>query len=106
MALGGARDEALEPRFADVDVAHRRRQHAAVADQEGLGGEAPDRHARRDRDARAVQHAVGDLDRARRLEIQPGAALEIDQPAREAVLLVDAARSIAGESCRLSSPSS
>jgi hypothetical protein len=49
MPFGGARDEAFEARFADIDIAYRRRQHAAIADQEGFGGESPDGDARGDR---------------------------------------------------------
>src|SRR5690349_15512846 len=82
------RDESLEPRFADVDVPGRDGQHVPVADQEGLGGEAADRHARRNVDAGAVEYAIADLYRIGLLVIETRPALEVDQPAGEAVLLI------------------
>ena len=44
MAACGERDETLEPRLVDLDIARRGGEHPAAVDQEGLGGVGPDRH--------------------------------------------------------------
>ncbi len=85
--VGGARDESLEARFADVDVARRRRQDPTVADQKCFGREPSDRDTRGNGNTRPVQHTVGDLDGARRLVIEARTALQFDQAAREPILL-------------------
>jgi hypothetical protein len=67
-----------------MSISRMRRQHAAVADQEGFGGEAYRPARARDLDAAAIQDIVGDLDRAGIFVIQARATLEIDQPRVEA----------------------
>src|SRR3546814_2756499 len=59
-AFGGERDEAFEARLADLDVARRDRDDPPLADQIGFGAIIADRHPRRHRDARAIEHALAD----------------------------------------------
>src|SRR3546814_14713698 len=54
------RDETLEPRLADLDIARGDRDHAPLADQIGFGAIIADRHARGHRNARAIENATGD----------------------------------------------
>src|SRR3546814_12842201 len=65
VAFGGERDEAFEARLADLDVARRDRDDPPLADQIGFGAIIADRHPRRHRDARAIDHALADLHRLR-----------------------------------------
>src|SRR3546814_14242132 len=76
-------------RFADVDLTHRRGEHAAVLDEERLGGEPPDRDARGDRDPRAIGHAVGDVDSLGLLDIEAGTRAHVEQPLGGAGLFGD-----------------
>ena len=76
--LRGDSDKALETGLVDLDVAHRDGQHAAILDQEGLGGIFADGNARGHVDAGAVEDIVGDLDALGILDIEAAPALEID----------------------------
>src|SRR3546814_12591950 len=62
--------------LADLDVARCDREHAAAADQIGFGAIRPHRNARRHRDARAIEHALGDFDRGGVLDEEAGAAIK------------------------------
>src|SRR3546814_5155778 len=77
------RTDTLFP-YTTLFRSHRRGEHAAVLDEERLGGEPPDRDARGDRDPRAIEHAVGDLDRLGLLDIEAGTMAHVDQPLGEA----------------------
>ena len=81
------RDVALEPRFADLDVAGRGGEHPAAVDQERLGRVGPDRNLARDGDVGAVEDALADLDAMRVLGVEAGAVAEVEQPGFEPPLL-------------------
>src|SRR3954454_2585506 len=65
VAAGGERNVALEAALVDLDVAGRGGDHLAVVDEEGLCSVGAYGDLAGDRDRRAVQDAVGDLDAPR-----------------------------------------
>src|SRR3954447_9249705 len=78
VATGGERNEPLEARFVDLDVACRRSENAPAVNEESLGRIGSDRHLAGDRDRRAVKHAAVDLHAARILIVEAVTAPEIE----------------------------
>ena len=88
MAARGQRDEALEPRFVDLDIAGCSGNHLASIDQERLGGIGADRNLAGDRDGRAVEDVAAYFDAVGILGIETVAAAKVEQPRYEAPLLL------------------
>ncbi len=101
MRLRRSRDVTLETGPVDLHIADGGGKYAPVLDEECLSGIFPHRHARRDRDAGAIEHPVGNLHAADILDIEAPATLEIDKAGLEPLLLIGGLE-LDGESWRLS----